>query len=212
MWARWSSVDKRPFLDTPRTASLLEHRATTTPAAHSRQPRPASASENAPSLKRCVRAIRYAGPRGVSTEAFGAAVASRLKQSRPRRGCFDGGPAASSSSRQPARPLCVHRENGSRLDQTPRPRPSRAGWAALPSKFGASAQRGTALWRATALGIEENCHEVASLSGERAAGRGLPGVACGQAIVKLFFAGVGSAPPALTARSSNVYLPGFRCL
>jgi hypothetical protein len=34
----------------------------------------------------------------------------------------------------------------------------------------------------------------------------------GQVIVKLFFAGVGSAPAALNARTSNVYLPGFRCL
>jgi len=29
-------------------------------------------------------------------------------------------------------------------------------------------------------------------------------------IVKLFFAGVGSVPPFPTARTSNVYLPGFR--
>jgi hypothetical protein len=39
-----------------------------------------------------------------------------------------------------------------------------------------------------------------------------PGVRVGQVIVKLFFAGVGSAPPALTARTSNVYLAGFSCL
>jgi hypothetical protein len=31
-------------------------------------------------------------------------------------------------------------------------------------------------------------------------------------IVKLFFAGVGSAPAASNARTLNVYLPGFRCL
>jgi hypothetical protein len=38
------------------------------------------------------------------------------------------------------------------------------------------------------------------------------GLRVGQVIVKLFFAGVGSAPAALNARTSNVYLPGFRCL
>jgi hypothetical protein len=30
MWARWLSVDKRPFPDNPRTASLLEHRPAST--------------------------------------------------------------------------------------------------------------------------------------------------------------------------------------
>jgi hypothetical protein len=34
----------------------------------------------------------------------------------------------------------------------------------------------------------------------------------GQLIVKLFFAGVASVPAALTARTSNVSLPGFSCL
>jgi hypothetical protein len=38
------------------------------------------------------------------------------------------------------------------------------------------------------------------------------GLRVGQVIVKLFFAGVGSAPAALNARTSNVYLPAFRCL
>ena len=35
------------------------------------------------------------------------------------------------------------------------------------------------------------------------------GLRVGQLIVKLFFAGVGSAPAALNACTSNVYLPGF---
>ncbi len=38
------------------------------------------------------------------------------------------------------------------------------------------------------------------------------GLRVGQVIVKLFFAGVGSATAALNARTSNVYLRGFSCL